>query len=297
MNALPHPVEASCAGHQNDMLRSLAEHYVGPRLRRRSRASSSRCCSSPPRARPSPACSASSSRWRATARSRAASARLNRFGVPAVGARRSVDARADRGRSSSQPTSTGLAALYAIGVVGAIALNCYASGRSKSTEGVRSASASASLAVSALMVAIWVTTWRREAAGARLRGAASSASACSRATASARTGERVHPVEKVPFPPGAPRHPRRQPRRHLDRRPGLRARGRDRRRGRRLPRARGVVPHRARARSAQPDPAARPGGDGALRVRAQRRRRTATSRMRTFYDISTRRCRSSPTSR
>jgi amino acid transporter len=97
----------------------------------------------------------------------------------------------------------GLAALYAIGVVGAIALNCAATATSKRSVLGR-IERWALIAVSVVMLAIWVTT-AIEKPHASLFAAIVLGSGLAARTAMRFYRRKVRPVEKVPFPSDAPR--------------------------------------------------------------------------------------------
>jgi len=127
--------------------------------------------------------------------------RLNRFGVPqwalAIGTITPIVV------LLFQHDVAGLAALYAIGVVGAIALNCYASGRSTHA-GISRRERIGLLSIAVLMAGIWVTVAyeKREALAFALTVLGTGLLA---RLAFRRYRQMARPVEKVPFPPDAPR--------------------------------------------------------------------------------------------
>lgn len=128
-------------------------------------------------------------------------ARLNRFGVPRSALLLAIAA--PIAVLALQSDLTALAALYAIGVVGAIALNCYATGTS-----TRSALARwkrrALVAVAVVMAAIWVTTAVLKHEALLFAGIVLGSGLAARFLF--RTyREIVRPVGKAPFPADAPR--------------------------------------------------------------------------------------------
>jgi nucleotide-binding universal stress UspA family protein len=197
MNAAP---PAVVDGHQNDMLRVLAAHYVGDGfavvasvlfalllISAASTAITGMLGVLFPMAR--------------DGELPRSLGRLNRFGVPrwalVVAVATPVLVLAFESHVE------GLAHLYAIGVVGAIALNCLASALSRRPE-VGRVERGGLLLVAGVMAAIWLTVaWERPYAfgfavgvvglGLLLRGAFRT------------VRERVAPVHRVPFPAEAPR--------------------------------------------------------------------------------------------
>jgi amino acid transporter len=96
-----------------------------------------------------------------------------------------------------------LAALYAIGVVGAIALNTFATATSSRLD-VPRASRIGLLAVAAVMVAIWLTVAYEKSHALIFAGTVLAVGLAAR-YAFRQYRERVAPVERVPFPGDAPR--------------------------------------------------------------------------------------------
>ncbi len=199
MNALPLPAEA-LEGHEEAMLRIVAEHYVGKGFAAVSGVVFALLLLSAA----STAITGMLGIQFAMARDGELPrvvGRLNRFGVPqwalVLGTLAPIVV------LLFQHDIAGLAALYAIGVVGAIALNCYASARS-SHAGIARRERVGLLAIAVLMAAIWVTVAyeKREALAFALTvlGTGLLARFAFRAYR-----QKARPVEKVPFPPDAPR--------------------------------------------------------------------------------------------
>jgi amino acid transporter len=97
----------------------------------------------------------------------------------------------------------GLAALYAIGVVGAIALNCAATATSK-TSTLGRVERGGLTVVAIVMLAIWVTTAVEKPHASLFAGIVLGTGLAAR-TAMRFYRRKVRPVEKVPFPADAPR--------------------------------------------------------------------------------------------
>ncbi len=198
MNGLPMSVD-ELKRHENDMVRVLAEHYVGSGFAAVSGVLFALLLLSAASTAITGMLGIQFSMARDGEMPRGIG-RLNRYGVPQWALVVSVAA----------PILVlafvhdvhGLAALYAIGVVGAIALNCYATGRSPSPE-VRRRDRIGLLAVAALMVAIWITTGVEKPHALVFAGFVLGLGLAARYGFRAYR-ERVHPVEKVPFPDGAP---------------------------------------------------------------------------------------------
>lgn len=198
MNGIPVAVEELKA-HQNDMVRVLAEHYVGPGFAAVSGVVFALLLLSASSTAITGMLGIQFSMARDGEIPRGIG-RLNRFGVPQWALVVSVAA----------PVLVlafvhdvdGLAALYAIGVVGAIALNCYATGRSTSPD-VGRRDRVLLLLIAALMLAIWITTGVEKPHALVFAGIVLATGLVARYGFRAYR-ERVHPVEKVPFPSGAP---------------------------------------------------------------------------------------------
>jgi amino acid transporter len=127
--------------------------------------------------------------------------RINRFGVPQWALLLAVVAPVTV--LVFQHDLLALAALYAIGVVGAIALNTFATATSKRLD-VGRASRIGLLAVATVMVAIWVTVaWEKREA--LVFAATVLAVGLGARLAFRQYRERVRPVHREPFPADAPR--------------------------------------------------------------------------------------------
>ncbi len=96
-----------------------------------------------------------------------------------------------------------LADLYAIGVVGAITLNCYATATSK-REGIGRRSRWGLLAVAVVMAGVWATVATEKTHALIFAGVVVGSGLLAR-VAFRQFRLRVRPVEKAPFPAGAPR--------------------------------------------------------------------------------------------
>lgn len=198
MNALPMP-EAELKLHRDDMVRVLAEHYVGPGFAAVSGVLFALLLLSAASTAITGMLGIQFSMARDGEIPRGVG-RLNRFGVPQWAL--VVSVAAPILVLSLVSDVDGLAALYAIGVVGAIALNCYATARSKSTE-VGRRDRMTLLAVALLMAAIWITTGIEKPKALVFAGCVLGVGLVARYGFRAYR-ERVHPVQKVPFPTGAP---------------------------------------------------------------------------------------------
>ncbi len=199
MNAIPLPPEA-LAGHEEAMLRIVAETFVGKGFA----AVASVVFALLLLSAASTAITGMLGIQFAMARDGELPrgvGRLNRFGVPqwalVLGTLTPIVVLV------FQHDIAGLAALYAIGVVGAIALNCYASARS-SHAGITRRERVGLLVIALLMAAIWITVAyeKRQALAFALTvlGSGLLARLAFRAYR-----QKARPVEKVPFPPDAPR--------------------------------------------------------------------------------------------
>ncbi len=198
MNALPIP-EAELRLHDEDMLRVIAEHYVGPGFASVASVAFALLLLSASSTAITGMLGIQFSMARDGEIPRGIG-RLNRFGVPqwALVASALAPILVLVFVSDLQ----GLAALYAIGVVGAIAINCYATARSKSPEVGPRARIGLGL-IAALMVAIWITTGIEKPQALVFAGCILAVGLVARFGLRAYR-ERVHPVQKVPFPAGAP---------------------------------------------------------------------------------------------
>ena len=198
MNGLPMPVE-ELKLHQDDMVRVIAEHYVGSGFAAVSGVVFALLLLSAASTAITGMLGIQFSMARDGEIPRGVG-RLNRFGVPQWAL--VVSVAAPILVLSLVQDVDGLAALYAIGVIGAIALNCYATARSPSKE-VGRRDRVILLAVALLMAAIWVTTGVEKPHALVFAGCVLAAGLIARYGFRA-FRERVHPVEKVPFPDGAP---------------------------------------------------------------------------------------------
>ena len=199
MNALPIP-PAELAGHEEDMLAVLAQHYVGPGFAKGASIVFALLLLSASSTALADMLGIQFSMARDGELPRGM-ARLNRFGVPlrplllAVAVPVLI--------LFFQSDFTGLAALYAIGVVGAIAINCFASARSKHVVIGRWERIGLG-AVSVLMFAIWITVAWEKPHALLFAGIVLGTGLAARF--GFRTYRRVaRPVERVPFPSDAPR--------------------------------------------------------------------------------------------
>lgn len=198
MNGVTMPVD-ELKTHQNDMVRVLAEHYVGPGFATVSGVIFALLLLSASSTAITGMLGIQFSMARDGELPRGMG-RLNRFGVPQWAL--VISAAAPILVLAFVHDVDGLAALYAIGVVGAIALNCYATGRSKSPE-VGRRDRVFLLLIAALMIVIWITTGIEKPHALLFAGIVLAVGLAARYGFRA-FRERVHPVEKVPFPAGAP---------------------------------------------------------------------------------------------
>jgi amino acid transporter len=199
MNAIPVP-EKELAAREGDMLRAVAEHYVGGPFATAASVVFAALLLSAASTAVTGMLGVQFSMARDGELPRAM-ARLNRYGVPFTALVLSTLA----------PVLVlvvvrdieGLAPLYAIGVVGAIALNGYATARSR-RPGVRPIERAGLWFVAVLMGATWVTIAVSEPPAFFFAVAVLGIGLAAR-FAFRRYREIVRPVERVPFPADAPR--------------------------------------------------------------------------------------------
>jgi amino acid transporter len=199
MNALPMPVE-ELRRHEEDMLRVIAEHYVGSGFA----AVASVVFALLLLSASSTAITGMLGIGFAMARDGElprALGRINRFGVPAWALFAATLAPA--AILTLVPDLAGLAALYAIGVVGAIALNAFCTATTKRLA-MRTYERVGLLFVAAVMAAIWVTVAVSKHQGVLFASVVLGTGLVAR-FAMRTYRKRVRPVEKEPFPAEAPR--------------------------------------------------------------------------------------------
>jgi amino acid transporter len=197
MNALPYDAAADA---KESMLRAIAAHYVGPWFATVSSFVFAMLLLSAT----STALTGMLSIQFAMARDGELPrglGRLNRFGVPlralAVAVVAPVVVLVMQGDLDA------LAALYAIGVVGAIALNCFATGTSKA-RGMRRFERIGLVAIAGLMGIVWITT-AVEKGHALIFASTVLGTGLAARFAFRQYRQRVRPVLKEPFPADAPR--------------------------------------------------------------------------------------------
>lgn len=199
MNAAALPA-AELRAHEEDMLRLLAAHFVGPGFAKVAGAVFALLLLSAASTALTGMIGGQFSMARDGELPRAM-ARLNRFGVPQVAL--VVATLAPVALILLQRDVAGLADLYAIGVVGAIALNGYATARSR-RPGIRRLERAGLWAVAGFMGAVWVTI------GVEKPRALLFAAVVLGTGLLLRVGFRTYrqlarPAEKAPFPADAPR--------------------------------------------------------------------------------------------
>lgn len=199
MNAVPVP-EHVLAERQEDMLRALAEHYVGPGFARVASVAFALLLLSAASTAITGMLGVQFSMARDGEVPRGL-ARLNRFGVPQRALL--VATAAPLLVLLVQDDLAGLASLYAVGVVGAIALNCFATARARKPQ-VRTLERVALFGVAGVMGTAWVTICVEKPDALVFAGVVVGTGLLARF--GARTyRERANPVERAPFPPEAPR--------------------------------------------------------------------------------------------
>ena len=197
MNAAPASI---VGGHEGDMLKVLAEHFVGPGFAGVASVAFALLLISASSTAITGMLGVLFSMARDGEMPRSLG-RLNRFGVPAWAL--ATATLAPVAVLLVEPDLERLASLYAIGVVGAIALNCAASATS-ARRGMSRRQRVGLLAVAVVMTAVWVTVAVEKhnalAFAATVLGAGLLARVAFRTYR-----EKVRPVEKAPFPADAPR--------------------------------------------------------------------------------------------
>jgi amino acid transporter len=200
INGLPMPEATLRAEHQEDMLRVLAEHHVGAGFASVVSVFFALLLLSASSTAMMDMVSIQFSMARDGELPRTLG-RLNRFGVPRSALLLAVAA--PIAVLLVQSDLEALAALYAIGVVGAICLNCFATGTSPQTT-VRRWEKIGLVVVSVVMGAIWVTVGVEKRHALVFAGIVLGVGLAAR-FAFRRYREVVRPVLKAPFPPEAPR--------------------------------------------------------------------------------------------
>ncbi len=199
MNAATIP-EAELRGREEDMLRALAEHYVGPGFAKGASVVFALLLLSAASTAITGMLGVQFSMARDGELPRAM-ARLNRYGVPLIALVTATIAPVVV--LTVQNDLAGLASLYAIGVVGAIALNGFATARSR-RPGIGRRERIGLYAVAIFMGAVWVTIGVEKPQALVFAGVVLGTGLLLRfGFRSCRAIAR--PVEKVPFPADAPR--------------------------------------------------------------------------------------------
>jgi amino acid transporter len=197
MNALPDGV---ANGHNDDMLHVLAEQYVGPSFARVSSAAFALLLLSASSTAMTDMLGIQFAMARDAELPRPL-ARLNRFGVPQRAL--VIATLAPITVLLLERDFDALAALYAIGVVGAVCLNCYATART-SARGMRAWERVALLGIAAVMALLWVTLAYEKRNALIFATTVLSVGLLAR-LAFRKYREIARPVERVPFPSDAPR--------------------------------------------------------------------------------------------
>lgn len=199
MNAATIP-EAELRGREEDMLRALAEHYVGPGFAQGASVVFALLLLSAASTALTGMLGVQFSMARDGELPRAM-ARLNRYGVPLLPL--ATATLAPVAVLLVQNDLTGLASLYAIGVVGAIALNGFATARSRRT-GIRRRERIALYLVAGFMGAVWVTIGIEKPEALAFAGLVLGIGLLLR-FGFRRYRAVARPVDKAPFPADAPR--------------------------------------------------------------------------------------------
>jgi nucleotide-binding universal stress UspA family protein len=199
MNAIPVP-EAALRAHEEDMLRVLAEHYVGPGFASVASVLFALLLLSASSTAVMGMLSIQFCMARDGELPRGM-ARLNRFGVPQRALL--IATLVPIVVLVVQNDLTELAKLYAIGVVGAIALNTYATAAAR-RPGIRRWERVGLGTVAALMVAIWVTVCYEKRSALGFAAIVVGTGLVAR-LAFRKYREIARPAQKIPFPPEAQR--------------------------------------------------------------------------------------------